>query len=329
MALVNLQVPGAAFPWVDHAAWDGLTAADLVFPFFLVAVGLSTAHAIDGRSPVRWGAVLRRAALLFAIGVALNWALRPSPDLARLRLSGVLQRIALVYLACAATAARTRGWRAPLALALALLAAHAVLLLAVAAPGEAAPSLSRGHGLSGWLDRTLIPLRLYQRDYDPEGVLSTLSALATGLLGLAAARGLGSGLSGAMVGSAAAAGAAGLALTPWLPLNKALWTPSFALVTAAAAVAAWLALRRLAGRGLEPAAWLGRRALDFYVLHTLLIGALLLRAGQRNVWEASGERLAALVGSSGWASMLFAALAAAACAGLMAALTPRGRVLRL
>ncbi len=332
MAVVNLQVPGDAFPWIDHAEWSGLTIADLVFPFFLAATGLSTAYAFDGRAPVRWDAVLRRTALLFALGVALNWALRPSLDLAQLRLPGVLQRIALVYLACAAVAGRTIGWRGPLALALALLALHAALLLGVAAPGESAPSLARGEGLSGWLDRTLIPLRRYRPDYDPEGVLSTLSAVATGLLGLAAARGLRAGGARPPLAAAAVALLAGLALTPWLPLNKALWTPSFALVTGGAGVLAWLALGALARRGgglLDGPAWLGRRALDVYVLHTLLIVVLLMHVGGRRLWEVLAEPLKAVAGSPGWASMLFAGLAAAACIGLMAAAAPRGRVLRL
>ena len=241
----------------------------------------------------------------------------------------MLQRIALAYLACALVTARTRGWRTPLAVALALLAVHGALLLGVAAPGEAAPSLVRGEGLSGWLDRALIPLRRYRPDYDPEGVLSTISALGSGLFGLAAAR-AGQGAWTAI--AAAAAVAAGLALTPWLPLNKPLWTPSFALVTGGGGVLAWLGLgrlARLAPRLLGAPAWLGRRALDFYVLHTLLIAALLLKLDGRRLWGALAAPLQAVMGSPGWGSMLFAALAAGLCLALMVMATPRSRVLRL
>lgn len=333
MALVNLQAPGDAFPWIDHAEWSGLTAADLVFPFFLIAVGLSTAYALDGRTPVRWGRMRRRAALLCAIGVALNAALQPSADPAQLRLPGVLQRTALVYLACAAVAGRSRGARAPLMLAGALMGLHGALLLGVAAPGEAAPSLAPGHGLSGWLDRTLIPLRLHRRGYDPEGVLSTLSAVATGLVGLAAARARRSGVGEAPVAlSALAAVGAGVGLAPVLPVNKALWTPSFALVTGGAGLLAWLGLGRLARRApeaLDGPAWLGRRALDFYVLHTLLMAALLPKVGGRRIWSRLSTPLASAVGSPGWGSMLFAGLGAAACLGTLTLATPRSRVLTL
>ena len=333
MALVNLQAPGDACTWIDHPEWSSLTAADLVFPFFLVAVGLSTAYAFDERRPVRWQAVLRRTALLFAIGLALNWALHPSPDPGQLRLSGVLQRIAVVYLACAFVAGRTGGWRTPLGLAVALLALHGAILLGVRAPGEAAPSLARGAGVSGWLDRTLIPLRLYRRDYDPEGVLSTVSAIATGLLGLAAVRARRAGASDASLALAAAATiAGGLALTPALPLNKALWTPSFALVTGGAGGLAWLGLGALAERSpraLRGPAWVGRRALDFYVLHMLLIAVLVLKLGGPRIWTRLSDPLASGLRSPGWGSMLFAGLAAAGCIALKAVATPRSRVLRL
>src|SRR3546814_9430988 len=79
MAVVNLQVPDQGYALLRHATWNGLTLADIVFPVFLLAVGLSTPLAIDRRGAALAG-LLRRTALLFAIGVALGWLLRPTLD---------------------------------------------------------------------------------------------------------------------------------------------------------------------------------------------------------------------------------------------------------
>src|SRR3546814_19129750 len=90
MLLVNFRVP-AAPAILRHAAWHGLTLADIVFPIFLFIVGISASLAFDGRlrRQMPWGAIARRGALLFAIGVALNWCLRPGFDWDQLRWAGV------------------------------------------------------------------------------------------------------------------------------------------------------------------------------------------------------------------------------------------------
>src|SRR3546814_1661510 len=120
MLLVNF--PTAAGPAIlRHAAWRGLTLADIVCPIFLLIVGISTSLALDGRRrPMAWVAVVRRGAMLFAIGVALNWCLRPELDWGQLRWTGVLQRIAIVYLACAATISMWPGALIPPRLAFAV-----------------------------------------------------------------------------------------------------------------------------------------------------------------------------------------------------------------
>src|SRR3546814_6405774 len=102
MLLVNFLVP-AAPAILRHAAWHGLTLADIVFPIFLFIVGISASLALDGRlrRQMYWGADARRGALLFAIVVALNWCLRPGFAWDHLQWAGVLQWIAIVYLAYA------------------------------------------------------------------------------------------------------------------------------------------------------------------------------------------------------------------------------------
>ncbi|HYC04978.1 MAG TPA: heparan-alpha-glucosaminide N-acetyltransferase domain-containing protein [Azospirillaceae bacterium] len=336
MLLVNLQGSHAqAYAPLAHAAWHGLTLADLVFPFFLLVVGLSVPLALDRPGPrPAWAPILRRTALLVLIGVALNWLLQPALPLAELRLTGVLQRIGLVYLACAAAALLWRGALAPLRAAVALMVLHAALLL-MPAPGEALASMEPGLGLSGWADRELLPGRAHRGTHDPEGVLSTLSAIATGLLGVAAARFQATGGSAKRLASVGAGAVLlGLALTPLLPLNKSLWTASFALVSAGLGLLCLLGLRAVWER-VARQAWargavlLGRTALTLYVLHMLLIALLVRQAPDgRRLWTHGFEALAATDLPAPTASLLFAILASALCAAAMPPLRRRGWLLR-
>jgi predicted acyltransferase len=339
MILVNLQgSDAAAFALLKHAPWDGLTLADLVFPVFLLVTGLSVPLALD-RSPRRidWAAILRRTALLFLIGVVLGWLIKPSLDPAMIRWAGVLQRIAIVYLVCAVVvAARPGPWLAAL-LAVALLVLHSVLLLMVAAPGEVAPSLAAGSGLSGWLDRTYLPGRVHRITWDPEGLLSTVSAIANGLIGVAAIRAILSqrlsNLSLLMV--AALLIVAGLAIAPSLPLNKALWTASFVLVTSGIGLVLWALLRSswaLVGQN-RIAAWLahvGRVALTVYVVHMLMIAVLVRRLpGGMTIWDALYEGVAVLCRPPALAALVFAVIATGATLSLMPLLERRGWILKV
>jgi predicted acyltransferase len=341
MGFVNLQGAAAlAFAPFVHAEWHGMTAADLVFPFFLLVVGLAIPLALDrpGAAPT-WGKLLRRAALLIAIGIALNWLIRPSA-LEDLRLTGVLQRIGVVYLACAAVAMLSRGYRVALIGATGLLVAHGVCLLVIAAPGAAAPSLAPGLGLSGWLDQVALPGRVLRKTYDPEGVLSTLSAIASGLIGVATMRWLNRAEApptnrtreiAIIAGGLLVAGALSML---WLPLNKPLWTPSFALVTAGLGLASWAVLRAawpllessLPARGLVV---LGKTALTLYVLQLVLIAVLVrkLPDGER-LWDAGFHALTHAGMSPPWASLVFAAIGSAICVAPMAALLKRGWLIR-
>jgi predicted acyltransferase len=336
MGLVNLQGSAAAsFPAFVHAPWHGLTLADLVFPFFLLVVGLTIPLTHDRPPGVAWSRILRRALVLAALGIALTWIIRPS-TFADLRLTGVLQRIALVYLTCAAIARVNPGAWLPAAMAAALLVLHAVALF-VPAPGALAASLAPGGGLAGWLDQVALPGRALRGSYDPEGVLSTLSAVASGLIGVATARWLARreranhfnlGVLAALLAIS------GIAVAFVIPLNKALWTPSFALVTAGLGLGLWALLRAAwphlgataAARG---AAYLGRAALTLYVLQLLVIAVLVrkLPDGVR-LWEQGFRQLEAWGLPPGWASLVFACVASGVCIGLLVPLQRRGWLLR-
>ncbi len=339
MILVNVQGNGdTAFPALKHAEWNGLAFADLVFPFFLLIVGLSAPLALDKPGAnIRWTPIIRRTLLLFLIGVGLSWLIKPTLDPEMIRWTGVLQRIAIVYMICALIIVLRRGAVLAAALAALFLAVHSWLLLKVGTPSGGPPSMEPGMGVSGWLDQNFIPGRVLRKTWEPEGVLSTLPAIANGLIGVAIMRWIkGEHVSNIRL---AVAGAAmlllGAVLTSILPLNKNLWTASFALVTCGIGIVLWTALRILwpiIGNN-RVARWtvsLGQAALTLYVVHTLLI-ALIVRTlpdGER-IWDVSYQALASTGLSPAIASLLYAVIAAAISCAVLPSLKKRGWTLKV
>jgi len=310
MMLVNLQPrEEIAYRQLVHAGWTGVHLADLVFPMFLVIVGCTLAITATRGAPIP--PALRRALVLVALGVALNWLLHPNLDPRALRLAGVLQRIGIVYLLAFLICRGSAGPARPALAALVLLAAHQLLLFAPDPTGAA--GIGPGEGLSGWLDRQL-PGRLYRPGWDPEGVLSTLSSLASALIGVAAYRWSRGG------GAAWRLGILGLALialhvpaAALAPLGKPLWTPAFALLTAGITLLLLAAAKLAPAAWLAPLAWLGRVALTLYVVHLLLIALLIREVAGRALWDYPLDALLrrGLPGAP-------AALAVAAAVGLVA-----------
>ena len=196
MVLVNN--PGDwdhVYPQLDHAAWNGWTFTDLIFPFFLFISGVALSLSIARR---RAGALAderrqllfslwQRAAIIFLIGLALNFV--PNFDLATLRIPGVLQRIALCT-ALAAPLVLYCNWRALFGWLVGLLAFYAAAMLLVPVPDPSgvvvAGALEPGRDLGAFIDRLLLSGHLWakSRTWDPEGLFSTLPALATMLGGV-------------------------------------------------------------------------------------------------------------------------------------------------
>ncbi len=227
-----------------HAEWHGFTLADLVFPLFLWVSGAAAAwslarvraaRAAGEPAPGSWSRTLRRAGVLFGLGLVLNFL--PACDPSTLRIMGVLQRIALVALFLHAWA-RMVPARHDLKGAVLLLAVWS-LLLALPAGG-----LEPATNLGARLDRLVFSTaHLYRgAEFDPEGLLSTLGACATGLLGLMAGEALRRDAAPTARRRSLTSGAAllalGLALATWVPVNKPLWTSSYVLV--AAGSCAWI-----------------------------------------------------------------------------------------
>jgi predicted acyltransferase len=339
MILVNVQGnENAAFPMLKHAEWNGLTFADLVFPIFLLIVGFSAPLALDRPGvAISWMSILRRTLLLFMIGVGLSWLIRPTLDPDMIRWTGVLQRIAIVYLVCAIVIVVRRGAGLASILAVLLLAIHSWLLLAVASPSGGGPSMEPGMGISGWLDQNLIPGRVLRETWEPEGVLSTLPAIANGLIGVAIMRWMKSrNVSDVRLAAVGAAMVAlGLMLTPMLPLNKNLWTASFALVTCGIGTMLWAVLKLLwASIGqtlvMQWTVRLGQAALTLYVVHTLLIAVIVrkLPSGE-TIWNVAYQVLASTGLSPAVASLLYACIAAAISCAVLPWLRRHGWLLKV
>jgi predicted acyltransferase len=330
MIIVNIQGNGdAAFAALKHAEWDGLTFADLVFPWFLFVVGLSVPLALDrAHSGSPWPAVLRRTAMLFVLGVILAWLIRPVA-FDQVRWMGVLQRIGIVYLACAAVALLTRGWAVAALVAVAALALHSWLIFVSV---DGVNSLTTGAGLNASLDQSLLPGRLLRKTWDPEGVLSTLPAISSGLLGVAVMRWQANDTRRAAVGMTMAL--AGWLLSYAIPINKALWTASFVLLTAGLALLIWIGMRHLWAAIGESrfARWsvlLGQTALTLYVIHMLLL-ALIVRklSDDTRIWDLLYSKLAATGLSPPIASLLFALIAGAICTAPLGWLKRKGWLIK-
>jgi predicted acyltransferase len=251
MILVNNAGNGPDSYWpLKHAEWNGWTPTDLIFPFFLFMVGVSMAFSFRTRltrGESRWQLlrhVLWRGVILIGLGLMLNGF----PDrysLSSWRIYGVLQRIAICYVVTAVFALWTRR-RAWIVAAFTCLAGYWILMRYVPVPGFGVPRLDiplldPDRNLAAWLDRKLLAGHLYDGTHDPEGLLSTIPAVATTLLGLIT----GDWLHGIRSGKAKVIGMAlcGLAgvgagefCNLWLPINKNLWTGSFVLLSAGLAL---------------------------------------------------------------------------------------------
>jgi len=269
MLLVN--APGnhdAVYSQIEHSKWNGCTIADLVFPSFLFVVGITTAislNALRNRDDaVIRARIWRRAAILFGVGLLLNWfPFYQSGDvswtghdgvlgrivarLLLLRIPGVMQRIAVAYLP-AALVTRRASSRTVAAVVAVLLVGYWLLLTVVPVPGEGVRGAvvldQPARTIVAHVDRALFDWTRWglgnhlwdsALTWDPEGALSTLPAIATVLLGVLCARwtlGDPDGRIRKLIIAGAIAIVVGWCWGLVFPLNKSLWTSSYVLFTA-------------------------------------------------------------------------------------------------
>lgn len=248
-AMILVNDPGSweyVYAPLRHAPWHGCTPTDLVFPFFLFMVGIAITLAlgkrmesgIDKKAVVQ--KIIRRTLILFALGLFLNGF--PYFNLETLRIPGVLQRIALVYLCCSLIFINT-NWVSQFRWALGLLVGYWILMTFVPVPGVGDPNLEPETNLGAWLDRLLLSGHLWSQSktWDPEGLLSTLPAISTGLSGILAGHLIKSNLShDRKVIWLFVAGTLcifiGLLWGLVFPINKYLWTSSYVFYTSGIAL---------------------------------------------------------------------------------------------
>ena len=306
---------------LQHAKWEGFHFEDLIFPMFVFIVGVSLVFSLSrmieerGRS----GAVariVRRSVLLFALGIFYYGGF--SKTFSDIRLLGVLQRIALAYL-FAGLIFVFFGLRGRVAWCLGLLVGYWALMAFVPVPGGNVGDFDEGHNLANWIDSRYLPLHKWDGDHDPEGLLSTLPAIANCLLGVFAGMLLRNGKQKPWQKVLLLAAAGGVLLglgllwahpfekVPWLwfPLIKKIWTSSFVLVAcgySSLLLAAFYLIIDVAGwrRWAMPFVWIGVNPITIYVLGELGLFnniAERLVGGQLNEsFHAFGPLVLAIVG---------------------------------
>ena len=253
MLLVNQPGDwGAIYPPLAHAAWHGWTPTDLIFPFFLFIVGVTTHLSIEARRRRGDGdreivsQIVRRGALIVLCGLLLaSFPWWPIERITAMRFPGVLQRIGVAYFFGALLTLRGSLKRQVLIL-VALLYGYWFSMTLLPVPGTGAmgqlildrPSAS----LAAWLDRAVFGSHLWRssQTWDPEGLLSTVSAIGTVILGVFTGRWIANGkpIHERLVGLYAAGALATMAGLMWnwsFPINKSLWTSSYVLFTAGVA----------------------------------------------------------------------------------------------
>ncbi|MDR3629179.1 MAG: heparan-alpha-glucosaminide N-acetyltransferase domain-containing protein [Desulfocapsaceae bacterium] len=254
-AMLLVCNPGDAlhnYPLLTHAKWNHITPADLIFPFFLFALGLALAAELrpyvssaseNGqrrRDRALYLRLIRRSSILVLLGLLLNAV--PEFNPATWRIPGVLQRIAICYLAAALIflhVSLRRQW----VLVLAILAGYTALLDCTGAPGLAPGLLEPAANLPRWVDLTLFsPEHLFNAcPTDPEGLLSTPAAVVSVLLGCWVGRVVISRPSShhrsvLIISSGFVCSLAGWALSPEIPIIKIIWTPTYVLFAGGLAI---------------------------------------------------------------------------------------------
>jgi predicted acyltransferase len=281
---------GNVYPPLLHAEWHGWTPTDLIFPFFLFIVGVAITLSRKAGSP---RAIVIRSAKLIGLGLFLNGF--PWYQIWTMRFPGVLQRIGLCYL----VAAFAWRWFAPrgdgsrwdggavariAALALLLLVGYWIVLLAVPGATGQRYDLTPEGNVGAMIDRAVMQGHLWKPTWDPEGLFSTVPAIGTTLLGLIAGMWLASGRSRdaktlGLVAGGVVGVAVGLAWAQVFPINKPIWTSSYAVFTAGAgalllAACYWVIDVRNVKRWAHPFVVLGVNAIALFVLSGLIARTL-------------------------------------------------------
>ena len=303
---------------MGHASWDGFTHHDTIFPLFLFIAGVSFPFSLSKQRSLGlstgtiYAKIVRRALTLVLLGVIYNGLFRL--DFENLRIASVLGRIGLAW-GIAAVLYLNFGVKARIAIAAAILVGYGLLSALVAAPDVAgAGPLTREGCLAGYVDRLLLPGKLYGKTFDPEGLLSTVPAVVTAMLGMFTGefvrrQDLSGGRKASwMIAAAVALLVAGLAFNGVVPVNKSLWSSTFVCVVAAYSLAMFALFYYL----IDVRGW-RRWTLFFRVVGlnsiTIYLAQRIVRFGRISYFFLGGvaskcpEALAAVVNSAGYVAV--------------------------
>ncbi len=283
MILVNSPGDtGAVYSHLSHVDWNGWTFADSVFPSFLFIVGVSIvfSFAKQEEKGIRNSAfmvrLLRRTIILFALGLFIN--MFPAFHLSAIRIPGVLQRIALCYFFASLIVLKA-DLRGRILWLIGLLASYWLMMRFIPVPGIGAGVLEPGKNFAAWVDSHFLSGHMwsyYDGKWDPEGIVSTIPAIATTLFGVLTGQWLRSSLPerrkvAGMVCAGVVLLIAGYILDRWLPINKSIWTSTFSIFMAGVALVClaffhWLIDIEDFSRWAKPFIILGLNPITVYVL---------------------------------------------------------------
>lgn len=285
-AMIVVNSPGSwghVYAPLLHKDWHGVTPTDLIFPFFLFIVGVSIVLAYKKQKEkgvpdaVMYSKLVIRTLKIFALGLFLN--LWPNFNFAELRVAGVLQRIAIVFLVCAFLFIRT-NWKKQVVTVAVILVGYWLAMVLIPTPGYGKAMLEPGVNLAAWIDSLLLPGQMWQTTWDPEGLFSTLPSIASGITGLLAGHLIVSKHSGErkilyLFTAGFMAAIVGHAWGWIFPINKSIWTSSYVLFTsgmAAMVLGVCMFIIDMLGytRGTKPWLIFGSNAITVYVLAGLL-----------------------------------------------------------
>ncbi len=227
---------------MEHVPWEGFHFEDLIFPLFMFISGVAIPYSITAK--VEHGVnrkkifnrIVQRGIVLVVLGIIYNGALKNG--FTNMRVASVLGQIGLAWLFAATIVLYTKSFKTRIAWLIGILSGIAILQLLVPVPGYGAGLLDKVGGMNAWIDRTLLPGKLYGGTFDPEGLLCIVSAITVTLMGSLAGSILrdGTPATARKSGLLALAGViltlVALILSPFYPIIKAAWTVPFNLLTA-------------------------------------------------------------------------------------------------
>lgn len=279
MIVVNSPGNQDAYAWLQHSTWDGCTLADLVFPFFIVILGISSVLAFTNlknkTNSLLLKIITKRSIYLFLLGLILN-ILPNHFHIENLRILGVLQRIAICYF-FSSILFLTTAVKTQCIIIISILLAYWLLI-----NNFSTDPLSVTHNLVGYLDQLILsPQHLYNPAFDPEGLLSTLPAIASALIGnligilLISKRTPQDKLHWLIIAGFGLS-LVGLIWNHSFPINKSLWSSSYVLWSSGLCLlvfAVFFALIELKhfDHWIQPFVFLGQNALLIYILHVLFL----------------------------------------------------------